>query len=183
MELVGEEKRIQALFSEVKLADEQTTPSFAGVWFRAQSKTVRRPRAFNLLFVAAATGLLVCVLVSLGWWSKHRQQDPDVVATAPRGLATSPVRVGLENEEVNLPKPMSKGKSRGAKSRALKLAARRDVLLVANRRAARVAKTIASWQSPTATLLDSQIDELLKALPQLNQTANELKSFLPSEPK
>jgi len=66
----------------------------------------------------------------------------------------------------------------------LKLASRREALLVAaNRRATREAKTIASWQSPTATLLDSQSDELLKSLPQLNQTVDELKSFLPSQRK
>jgi len=183
MELVGEEKRIQALFSELRLADEQTTSSFAGVWNRAQSKTIRRQGAFNLSFVAA-TALLVCALVSLAWWSRHWKQNPDVVATAPRGLATGPVKVGIENEEVDLPKSVPKGDRPVAKSRALKLASRREALLVAaNRRATREAKTIASWQSPTATLLDSQSDELLKSLPQLNQTVEELKSFLPSQPK
>jgi len=48
----------------VRLADEQTAPSFVGVWNRAQAKTIRTPRAFNLSFVAA-TALLVCALVSL----------------------------------------------------------------------------------------------------------------------
>jgi len=51
--------------------------------------------------------------------------------------------------------------------------------MAANRKAARDAKAIESWQSPTATLLDSSSDELLKSLPQLNQTVDELKSFLP----
>ena len=83
MELVGEEKKIQALFSEVRLADEQITPSFAGVWNRAQAKTVRTQRAFNLSFVAA-TALLVCALVSLAWWVKHSQpQQGALIATAP----------------------------------------------------------------------------------------------------
>ena len=36
-------------------------------------------------------------------------------------------------------------------------------------------------QYPTLSLLDSQSDELLKSLPQLNQTVDELKSFLPSQ--
>ena len=183
MELVGEEKRIQALFSEVRLADGQTTPSFAGVWNRAQSKTIRTRKAFNLLFVAA-TVLLVCAWASLVWWSKHWQQNSDVVATAPKELATGPVRVGIENEEVNSRAPVPKSESPVARSRALKLAPRHEALQVAaKRRAAREAKTIASWRSPTATLLDSQSDELLKSLPQLNQTVDELKSFLPRQPK
>jgi hypothetical protein len=41
MELVGEEKKIQALFSELRLADEQAAPSFAGVWNRAQLRRGR----------------------------------------------------------------------------------------------------------------------------------------------
>ena len=183
MELVGEEKRIQALFSELRLADEQTTPSFAGVWNRAQSKTMRTQRAFNLSFVAA-TALLVCALVSLAWWSRHWQRNPDVVATAPPVPATGPVKVGVENSEVNSSTPVQRRDSSNSKSRALKLAARREALLVAaNRKATHEAKAIASWQSPTATLLDSPSDELLKSLPQLNQAVDELKSFLPSQPK
>ena len=70
------------------------------------------------------------------------------------------------------------------KSHALKLAARRQAVLVAEgKKALRDAKAIQSWQSPTATLMDSPSDELLKSLPQLNQTVDELKSFLPSRPK
>jgi hypothetical protein len=70
------------------------------------------------------------------------------------------------------------------RSRVLKLAARRQaVLIAANKKAARDAKAIENWQSPTAKLLDSSSDGLLKSLPQLNQTLNELKSFLPSQPK
>ena len=35
MELSGEEKKLQALFSELKTADEETAPRFARVWNRA----------------------------------------------------------------------------------------------------------------------------------------------------
>jgi hypothetical protein len=183
MELVGEEKRIQALFSEVRLADEQTTPSFVGVWNRAQAKTVRTQRGFNLSFVAA-TALLVCALVSLAWWSRHWQRNPEVIATAPAVPATSPVKVGIENEEVKPSSPVGRRVAFSSKSNAVRLASRREALLVAaNRTATHEAKAIASWKSPTVTLLDSSSGELLKSLPQLNQTVDELKSFLPSQPK
>jgi hypothetical protein len=70
------------------------------------------------------------------------------------------------------------------RSRALKLAARRQAVLVAaSKKTLRDAKAIESWQSPTAALLDSSSDELLKSLPQLNQSVDELKSFLPNQPK
>lgn len=183
MELVGKEKRIQALFSEGRLADEQITPSFAGVWNRAQAKTMRPQRAFNLSFVAA-TALLVCALVSLAWWPRHWQQNLGVVASVPPVTGTVAMNVEVGNKDVNPPKLLLKRVTSSSESRALKLTARREALLVAaNRKATQEAKAIASWQSPTATLLDSSSGELLKSLPQLNQSVDELKSFLPSQPK
>lgn len=183
MELVGEEKRIQALFSELRLADEQTVPSFAAVWSRAQSRTYRPQRAFNLSFVAA-TALLVCALVSLALWSRQWQRNHDAWVSVPPVSTASPAPGVAVNKEVNPPAPGQKGIDPSAKSRALKLAARRQALLVAaNRNTAREANAIASWKSPTATLLDSSSEELLKSLPQLNQTVDELKSFLPSRPE
>jgi hypothetical protein len=180
MELVGEEKRIQALFNELRLVDGQTTPSFVGVWNRAQAKTIRKQRAFNLSFVAV-TALLVCALVSLAWWSKRWQRNPNAVAIAPPVPSMRPVKVG--DEEVTSPKPAPTAVASSSKSNSRKLAARREVLLVANRKATHEAQAIARWQSPTAALLNSSSDELLKSLPQLNQTVEELKSFLPSQPK
>jgi hypothetical protein len=181
MELVGE-KRIQALFSELRLADEQTVPSFAEVWNRAQSRTYRPQRAFNLSFVAA-TALLVCALVSLALWSRQWQPKAGALVSVPPIPTVSPRQVAAVSE-VNPPAPGQKGVGTRSKPRALKLSSRRQgLLLAANRKAAHDVKAIASWQSPTVALLDSPSDELLKTLPQLNQTVDELKSFLPSSPK
>jgi hypothetical protein len=183
MELVGEEKRIQALFSELRLADEQAVPSFAAVWSRAQSRTYRPQRAFNLSFVAA-TALLVCALVSLALWSRQWQRKPDALVSVPPAPTVAPTQVPVGISEVNPPTRGQKGIDPSARSRALKLAARRQALLVAaNRKTAREAKAITGWQSPTVTLLDSSSEELLKSLPQLNQIVDELKSFLTSQPK
>jgi hypothetical protein len=181
MELVGEEKRIRELFSELRLADERTFPSFAATWSRAQSRTYRPQRAFNFSFVAA-TALLVCALVSLALWSRQWQRNSVALVSIPQVTTAPPADAVAVNQDVNPPIPVQGTSSR--KSRALKSAARRQsLLLAANRRAAYEAKAIASWQSPTAALLDSPSDELLKTLPQLNQTVDELKSFLPSSPK
>lgn len=183
MELIGEENRIQAPFSELRLADEQTAPSFAAVWNRAQSKSVRPQRAFNLSFVAA-TALLVCALVSLAWWSRQWQPKAGVMISVPPVTTAGPERVVAVKQNVNPPTPVQRSIGDSYKLRAPKLAARRQsLLLAANRRATHEAKAIANWQSPTATLLDSPSDELLKSLPQLNQSVDELKSFLPSNPR
>src|SRR3977135_1519241 len=106
MELVGEEKRIQALFSEARLADEQTTPSFVRVGNRAQAKPIRAQRAFNLSCVAA-TALLVCALVSLAWWSMHWQRSPEVIASAPPAPVTVPATVA--GEQTNSVPPVDLG--------------------------------------------------------------------------
>src|SRR5205807_5389754 len=84
MEFVGDEKRIQALFRELQLADEHVAPRFATIWNRAQSESIRPRRAFNFSF-AAVTLLLVCALGSLAWWSMRWQpsQKSNVVATVP----------------------------------------------------------------------------------------------------
>ena len=185
MELVGEEKRIQALFSEARLADEQTMPSFAGVWNRAQAKTIRAPRAFNLSFVAA-TALLVCALVSLAWWMNRAQRNQGaLIATVPPITNGGPINVVQPGYQPVNPefKPVTQPRS-SEKSRALILAARRQAVLVAaSQKILRDAKAIESWQSPTAALLDSPSEGLLKSLPQMNQSVDELKSFLPNQPK
>ncbi len=180
MELIGEEKRIRALFSDVRFTDEQSVPSFAGVWNRSQAKTVRPSRALRLSFVAA-TALLVCALVSLAWWARPVQQNQKlVIANVPWIL--TPITI-IQPEDN--PEPVTVTQRRFSdKSRSLKLAERRRAVLVAaGKKILRDAKAIESWQSPTATLLSSPADELLKSLPQLNQTVDELKSFLPSQPK
>ena len=189
MELVGEEKKIQALFSETRLADRHSTPAFAGVWNRAQARTYRPRKAFNPAFVVA-TALLVCALGSLALWSTRSQRTPHVITSVP--AVTAPATLGVANpdagqQKVNPPRLLPKRVVSSSKSNALKLAVRREAILVAllaaNKKAARDAKAITSWRSPTATLLDSPSDGLLKSLPQMNQTVDEMKSFLPSQPK
>jgi hypothetical protein len=190
MELVGDEKRIPALFSELRLADEQTVPRFATVWNRAQARTVKPARAFNLSFVAA-TALLVCALVSLALWSKYSQRSvqPNAVAvTGTTAPAVGPVQVVKNDVKPTIsggsPTSESKRIRSSSFSRAQRLATQRHALmLAANRKAAREAEAISTWQSPTSALLKSQNDELLKSLPQLNENADELKSFLPNTPK
>jgi hypothetical protein len=180
MELIGEEKRIRALFSEARFADEQSVPSFAGVWNRAQAQTNRTARAFNLSFVAA-TALLVCALVSLAWWSRRVQENHDaVIANIPPIVVPSEIVQPSTN-----PEPTKVTQRRlSDRSRSLKLAERRRAVLVAAaKQTLRDAKAMESWQSPTATLLGSPSDGLLKSLPQLNQTVDELKSFLRDQPQ
>ena len=177
MELVGDEKRIQALFSELRLADKQSMPRFAAVWNRAQLKAIRPPRALKLSFVVA-TAVLICA-VSIAWWTRHEQRSQQSAAVAiivpvnPAQIAKSPA-VNKFSEA----RPRHNSRSRFL---AIKLAPlRRAEPLGARRKATPEAIAISKWQSPTAGLMRSSSDELLTTLPQLDQSASELKSFLPS---
>ena len=177
MELTGEENRIRALFSEVKFADEQIAPSFASVWHRAQAHSMKPRRAFNLSF-ALATALLIFTLASLALWSKYSQRPlpASALANIP---APSFVRTTIDKDPqtTGTIKDRLLGRPNSARSAQTR---RQALLLAANRKAAREARAIASWKSPTESLLSSSSDELFKSLPQLTENANELKSFLPS---
>jgi hypothetical protein len=63
-----------------------------------------------------------------------------------------------------------------------KLAARRQADLNAGNAAIRETVSISSWQSPTATLMQSPADDVLTSLPQLDRSLTELKTFLPNTP-
>jgi len=182
MELVGEEKKIQALFSELRLADEQAAPSFAGVWNRAQLRPRARVSPLKFSFAAAAFAVLVAV-VALALWSNSRPQTSQPTREIAAAPVTAPVTPGstASHEPTGiLPKQEQPRVSRN--DRAARFAARQKAELLAARRAEiRDATAISSWQSPTATLLSSQNDALLNSLPQLNESVKELKSFLPNK--
>jgi hypothetical protein len=182
MELVGEEKKIQALFSELRLADKQAAPSFAGVWNRAQLRPRTRVSPLSFSFVAAAFAVVVAV-VALALWSSSRRQTlqpgRQIAATPATPPVTPTSTTGDESLKV-LPTKEQPRVSRNA--RAARFAARQKAELLAARRAEiRDATAISSWKSPTATLLSSQNDALLNSLPQLNESVKELKSFLPNK--
>jgi hypothetical protein len=180
MEIIGDDKKIRALFSEAKLADAQATPSFTSQWNRAQARAGRPGRAFKLSF-AAVTALLVCALISLAVWSQYSQPRPTYSAFANVPALTSFVApVGKTPDEVPTAPAQTGTVHRPIRSRVPRSTAQTNALSVASaREAAKETTNIDNWQSPTATLLASQTDGLFKSLPQLNQNANELKSFLP----
>jgi len=180
MEIIGDDKKIRALFSEAKLADEQAMPSFTSVWHQAQSQALRPRRAFKLS-LAAVIALLVCALISLAVWSQYSQPRATYSAFADvpalNSLAASVVKAV---DEVSTSLVQKGTVHKPTRSRITRSTTQSNALIVAsNGKAAKEVTNIDNWQSPTATLLASQTDGLFKSLPQLNENANELKSFLP----
>lgn len=181
MASIGDEKNIRALFSELKFADEQTAPNFNAVWHRAQARSLKPRRAFNLSF-AVATALLICAMASLAVWSKYSQPAAPASASATMSAASDSFAPRPDKSSTVVgtfePRPYSRPL---VKNRITKLASQRHAQEMAdNRQLAKEAEAIANWQSPTSDLLSSPSDGLFKSLPQLNENANELKSFLPN---
>lgn len=178
MELVGEEKRIRALFCELKLDDEDITPGFTTVWAGVQSRTLRSRSAFSFQSVTA-TMLLVFTFFFLALLSRHwqRSRQPNAVAPVPSIPSVIPAPA-VVNRETNQVAPVEPNHRSNAK-RTVKFAARRQAKMPAAEQAEfRNAAVISSWQSPTIALLRSPGDEVLTSLPQLEETAAELRSFL-----
>lgn len=181
MELAGEEKKLQALFSELKTADEQIAPPFATVWNRAQLRP-RRLRTFTAAFVAA-TVLVVFGLFSLAVWLKYSRtsqpQPRESVVSAPPKIDNAPVTAAPASPTSNIVVPVKRESVKRefvAKGRT-----RRDAQLVArNKNLTREAKAISGWQSPTTALMSSPGSEIFSSLPQFNRSTSDLKSFLPS---
>ena len=178
MESIGDEKRIRALFSEVRFADEQAAPSFTATWHRGQARAIRPRRAFNLSFVTA-TALLVFALGGLALWSRYSQPARPVQKASVTPPANDPVTATIKNDQAP-PAPVLV-KNRVVQRRQMKRSVRAESLTVAeHRQAQQQAKDLASWQSPTSSLLSSPSDNLFKSLPQLNENESEMKSFLPN---
>jgi hypothetical protein len=176
MKIIGDDKRLRALYSETRFGDEQNAPSFSAAWHRAQSRAKRPRPTFNFAF-ASALALVIFAAATLAIWSKYSQEPQTYSAFATVAAASlAPLHKG--NTAATQP---ALTVNRPVRSRANRVASQQQRLMVAeNRKAEQAAKKIASWESPTASLLSSSSDNLFKSLPQLNQNSNEMKSFLPN---
>ena len=181
MKLSGEEKKLQALFSELKKADEETAPRFARVWNRA-TPGARRAFVFNPAF-GAVTALLVCAVISFAVWSRYRPQiQTPVVRVETPATPNTPHTIVLPTVEPSAASTAVPSKENTTARRNRTTVRRNSIQLAANRKLTQDAKAITDWESPTSALLTSPSDSLFSSLPQLNENANGLQSFLPSRP-
>jgi hypothetical protein len=168
MELGGDEKRIQALFSELSLEDQNRVPQFGHVWTRAQIRKEIGARGFGRP-LAVLVSLLVTVAVgSLGvwaWYSSNQSSPPNIVVLLPPSVT-------FEAPDTQISDNLQPVK---IESRHQKHSARRRQI---DRRLATEAALLSSWQSPTQQFMTSQTDLSLDSLPALNQSVKDLESFL-----
>ena len=162
MEFTGDEKRIQALFSELSFADQSRVPQFGHLWTRAQvsreSRGISRPVAVlgSLLVTAAACSFAV--------WTWYRSAEtPNILVQLPPAIEATytPTPVKVEPARIDTRHPKH-------------IARRRQV----DRSIATEAALLSSWESPTQRFMASPTDLALGSLPALNQSAKDLESFL-----
>src|SRR5213078_3146472 len=96
MEIIGDDKKLRALYSDARVADETATPGFTSVWHRAQARSLKPRRAFNLSF-ALVTALLVLTLGSLAVWSmysprREQRHEARKNESTPGGVAPAAVK-------------------------------------------------------------------------------------------
>jgi hypothetical protein len=187
MEFNGEDKRIRALFCELKREEERIWPLFAKTWNIAEAEFhgsgFGGPRRSPANVPGFAMTILVVSLVAAAavLMPKYLRLPGQPKHDYARQIATT--TLGATSEE-----PQTSGKV-PAKRESGKPSDR----LVAVRRLVRVKKSpialsqqawsvkqrrLFQWQSPTAMLLRSAGDELFRLVPPINESAQKMKEFL-----
>lgn len=175
MNLNGDEKRIQRLFREMSSDDQRRAPEFAGVLAAATSRNVRsQNRSRSLRFAMAAAmvfaALLIAMAIIVKPWKPHgaaaldeRASAPALHPEVPPSVVPSPPSVGFTNAGPRM--PVAKRAGHRQPSNQMDSAT----------------KSLFAWRSPTASLLKTPGDELLRTLPRLGESLQTIKSFSPDQ--
>jgi hypothetical protein len=153
MELDGTEKRIQALFSELSLEDCSRVPRFEKLWRQPASPA----RRFRTSFAVTAVVVVVVAAVSLALWSKQSQLN-----IAPLEIPTPQLALIVQQPQPQQPRQKKIVRPRQPDRHIFSEAA-----------------LLSRWQSPTQNFMQSPSRVSFNSLPQLDQSAKDLKSFLP----
>ena len=162
MEFDGTEKRIQALFSELSLEDHRRTPRFERLW-TPREHTTKAP-VFKRSFAVSALAVLI-VAVTFALWSTRSESALNI---APLGLPTlaSPQLAVVVVESPRVTHPRQKRITRPRQPESLAISE---------------ATLLSRWQSPTQNFMQSPSSVSFNSLPQLDQSAKDLESFLPKK--
>ena len=79
MEFTGDEKKIQALFSELSLEQQSHTPSFEKLWVSTEK---RKPASF-VGQSALATAMILAIACLIGTWSWYKSSQSENAVNIP----------------------------------------------------------------------------------------------------
>jgi len=165
MEFSGDEKKIQALFSELSLEQQSRTPRFEELWLGAQINSPAAP-VFVRRFALVTSSILgaVCLIATLSWYRSFQSEH---AANIPSQVIPATAEPRIEQLLAADTKDLRRVWPRKVRPRQTERTAIREAAVLSN------------WQSPTNILLDSPSASFLSSLPQLNQSARDLEQFLP----
>jgi hypothetical protein len=180
MELAGDEKRIQALFSESALRDQSAAPTFDELWLSATTKRSASVCTLNKSMLAVRKPLLavtaVLLIAAASWaawsWSRSSPSSPQQAVNMPPqpvSPETPAFEVVQQKHHVATDLPFKLRSSRQSHRR----------IRQPERSAITEAALLSRWRSPTEMFIKSPATVDFNSLPQLNQSAEELKQFLP----
>ena len=172
MQLVGDEKRIRALFSEEALEHRSVAPRFENVWTGAL--TTKRAPIVTRPFVVVTATLAVVLTCALALWSRYRTVQP--APPARENVASVPERALPEPTSPREHKVVAAGPTTSRFHRPKRVVRQR----MTERSVIQQAVALSAWHSPTELYLHSPASSPFKSLPQLNQSVKELESFLPN---
>jgi len=178
MELAGDEKRIRALFSELSFEDQICAPRFERLWNGAENRHsggAARVRRFRTSAAVIAFGVAcfvaACVLAVWSWSATStKSQVQNVANVVPQVTPEVPTPAGRDANN-----PPVRPRSHAGRKQNIKQA-------IARHRSTEwttQVETLSRWQSPTNILMASPTGVVFNSLPQLNESAEELKQFLP----
>jgi hypothetical protein len=173
MNLNGDEKRIRQLFCDLSRDDERRAPEFACVIQAANSGAAgSRDRTRPFAFAWAVAVIFVAMLIAVAVIVRPSRPDstaalePAVVPVQPEAppgiVATQPI--------AGTP-PAQRGKIAARHVRHHRTANQFAIAM----------KSLFGWQSPTASLLKTPGDDMLKSLPRLGESLQTIKSFSPDQ--
>ncbi len=176
MELAGDEKKIRVQFSELSLEDQSCAPGFDSLWNKAQQRAstgaapIGRFRISAPLITFAAVSFVAAAALALWSWSATSTMPAaqNALNIAPRISPTPAAATPYANNQAT-----SASHARSHRRSTKHLEKRR------NAEWATAVAMISRWQSPTNILMNSPTAVGFNSLPQLNESAEALKQFLP----
>ena len=170
MELGGDEKRIQALFSELALQDRNRAPRFERLWSRAQETRAPQFRSTPAVVMAGVLVVAVCSIVAWSWYRSIESISQQALNIPSQTISTPVVPRVHEPERPAVLSPTPRSVPR----RQRRMTRHQQV----EPAVATEATLLSRWQSPTQSFMEAPTGVALQSLPQLNQSVEDLKLFL-----
>ena len=170
MALAGDEKKIRALFSELALQDQSAAPAFAELWLNAAIKDPAPVRGLSTPLLVISAALLIAASGMWSWYRFTRSAPEQAVHVSPQPISTSSLQLAQEPKHVTTDDASPRyrqGRQNKQRIRPLE------------RPGTEQAALLSRWQSPTQLLMKSPAAVDLNSVPQLNQSVEKLKQFLP----